>query len=96
MLTSRIVFGGDLDGLRFRRVMAGEYVAQARNGWTYSIYRKCEGCTQCDHSHECWLAEMSPAYGVREEIGRFRTLTDARIAAAQHAIDEGLLEAVSS
>lgn len=97
VLANRIVFGaGYVDGLRFVRVMAGEYTATAPNGWVYEIYRKCDACTGCDHEHWCWLVVMIPAYGVRVEVTRCRTLTDAKVAATQHAADEGVLPAVGS
>ena len=91
----QIVLGpGHVDGLRFVRVMAGEYTAAAPNGWTYEIYRKCDACTGCDHEHRCWLVVMIPTYGVRVEVARSRTLTDAKIAATEHAAGEGILPGV--
>jgi hypothetical protein len=93
-LAHRIVVGqGYIDGMRFVRVMAGEYRADLTNGWTYTIDRHCEGRTDCSHSHECWLAQLFPSYGVCIEVGRYRTLTEAKIGATQHAVDEGVVTA---
>lgn len=93
-LTYTIALGkGFVDGIRFVRVMGGEYRADLANGWVYTIYRHCEGCTACDHSHECWLVQMHPTYGVCIDVGRYRTLCDAKIGATAHAIDEGVVSA---
>lgn len=74
-------------GLRFARVMAGEYYAEAPNG-RYTIDYHETGCGDCDHSHRYWVLEFytKPSRYRRYPVHTWkcRTLTDARIAAAEH------------
>jgi hypothetical protein len=74
-----------LDGLRFRRVMAGEYRADTAGG-TYHVWRYDDG----------WVVTFSPEYRVTVRLGYHRTMTAGRIAAGTHAIAAGIVKAPAS
>lgn len=72
-------------GLRFTRVMPGEYFCDTPLG-RYEIDQTAEWCSDpdCDHGHEGWALSLN-SRGHRGRIGRLhRTLTDAKIAALSH------------
>lgn len=81
-LTKEVALGGG--GLKFTRVMAGEYYADTPKG-RYMIDHNWDGCSGCDHEHDHWLLTLSTGYRQAKELGKYRTLTDARIAATKDA-----------
>ncbi|WPH57847.1 hypothetical protein [Mycobacterium phage WXIN] len=75
-LTALVAIGSG--GMKFTRVMAGEYFCDTAAG-RYSIDHTVTGCDDCDHKHEYWKLTFW-----RYELGRYPTLTDAKIAANEH------------
>jgi hypothetical protein len=73
--------------LLWTRVMAGEYQAEAPNGWRYFIDAFSEGCERCNHSHDGWYLTGSPG-GITRKLGEFPTFRDAKRGADLHAAGE--------
>ena len=77
-----------IGGLKFHRVMAGEYYAELPGG-RCTIDHRWEGCGECDHSHDWWHAELYRG-PVRFPCwtAKCRTLTDAKIAVAERLAEQ--------
>ncbi|SDD60302.1 hypothetical protein SAMN04488581_2640 [Mycolicibacterium neoaurum] len=70
-------------GLKWTRVMDGEYQGQAANGDTYFVDFVSTGCPECDHRHEGW--QLSGSTGVAIDESWHDSMSAAKAAANAHA-----------